>query len=165
MPALTYATYADLEAALDSTILAQLCGDSGTPMPGANPITTHALERATAIVRAYTRVGEIYTEAELATLAAAQDPLLVMITCDLAIEILFQRRGAKITPAVEQRLKQAYSMLEALRDGKTLFGSVASNAAAGLPMVTTVPLSNLAWYAQASNTQFFPPRKPNTYPS
>lgn len=165
MPALTYATYADLEAALDSNILAQLCGDTGTPMPGSNPITTHALERATAIVRAYTRVGEIYTEAELAVLAAAQDPLLVLITCDLAIEILFQRRGAKITPAVEQRLKQAYSMLEALRDGKMLFGSVGSNAQAGLPMVAVVPLSNLAWYNNASNQSFFPPRKPNTYPS
>lgn len=165
MPALTYATYSDLEASLDSTILAQLCGDTGTPMPGSNPITTHALERATAIVRAYTRVGENYNEAELAILAAAQDPLLVMLTCDLAIEILFQRRGAKITPAVEQRLKQAYSMLEALRDGKMIFGSVNSNAAAGLPMVAVVPLANLGWYNQASNQSFFPPRKPNIYPS
>lgn len=160
----TYATFADLEAAIDSNILAQLCGDSGTPMAGSNPITTHALERATAIVRAYVRVGESYSEDELATLAAAQDPLLTMITTDLAIEILFQRRGSKITPAVEQRLKQAYTMLEQLRDGKMLFGSVAANAQAGLPMVAVVPPSNLAWYNQASNTQFFPMRRSGTAP-
>jgi hypothetical protein len=159
-----YATYADLEAALDATIIAQLCGDSGTPMPGPNPFTTHAIERASAIVRSYTRVGEIYTETELATLAAANDPLLVMLTVDLATEFLFQRRGAKLSPAIEQRVKQAYSYLEGLRDGKMLFGSVASNASAGIPAVKAVPTSTRGWYAQVSNSQFFPPRRGTTFP-
>lgn len=162
--AIAYADYADLEAALDSVILAQLCGDAGAPMPGPNPLATSALERASSVVRSYVRVGESYTEAELAVLAAAKDPLLVMLTVDLATEFLFQRRGAKISPAIEQRLKQAYSFCEGLRDGKMLFGSVDANAAAGLPSVVAVPLSNLAWYAQASNSTFFPPRRGTTYP-
>lgn len=162
--AVAYADYADLEAALDSVIIAQLCGDAGAPMPGPNPMTTSALERASSVIRSYIRVGESYTEAEIAVLAAAKDPLLVMLTVDLATEYLFQRRGAKISPAIEQRIKQAYTFCESLRDGKMLFGSVAANAAAGLPSVVAVPLSNLAWYAQASNSTFFPPRRGTTYP-
>jgi hypothetical protein len=159
-----YADYADLEAALDSVIIAQLCGDAGTPMPGPNPITTAALERGTSILRSYIRVGEIYTEAEILVLAAAKDPLMVMVVVDLATEFLFQRRGAKLSPAIEQRIKQAYTFCEGLRDGKMLFGSVTQNAQAGLPMVAAVPTSNLSWYNQASNTQFFPPRRGSTWP-
>lgn len=159
-----YATYADLEAALDGQIIAQLCGDAGTPMPGPNPLTTAAIERASGIVRSYVRVGQIYTEDELATLNAAADPLLVMLTVDLATEFLFQRRGAKLSPAIEQRIKQAYSYCEGLRDGKMLFGTVASNAQAGLPMVRAVSTSNRAFYAQASNSPFFPPRRGSTAP-
>ena len=162
--ALQYADYADLEASLDSVIIAQLCGDAGTPMPGPNPMTTAALERASSIVRSYTRVGESYTEAELALLAAAKDPLLVMLTVDLAVEFLFQRRGAKISPAIEQRLKQAYSFLEGLRDGKMLFGNIDANAAAGLPAVRAVGYNVLGWYNQVSNSSFFPPRRGTTYP-
>jgi len=160
-----YATYADLEHALDQSIIAQLCGDAGTPMAGPNPITDAALERGTATVRAYIRVGEAYTEAEIAALVTAHDPLLIAIVVDLATEFLFQRRGAKLSAAIEQRIKQAYSYCEGLRDGKMLFGSVSGNVAAGLPMVKAVNPSNLAWYAEASNSQFFPPRRPNTYPS
>lgn len=159
-----YADYADLELALDSTIIAQLCGDAGSPMPGPNPITTAALERGTSILRSYIRVGESYTEAEILVLAAAKDPLMVMIVVDLATEFLFQRRGAKMSPAIEQRLKQAYSYCEGLRDGKMLFGTVTGNADAGLPAVVAVPTSNLGWYNQVSNSQFFPPRRGTTYP-
>lgn len=162
--AMAYATYADLEAALDQSIIAQLCGDAGTPMPGPNPMTTHALDRATAVIRSYVRVGNIYSETELAALDAAHDPLLVTMAVDLATEFLFQRRGAKLTPAIEQRIKQTYSMLEGLRDGKMLFGGVASNADAGTPVVKAVGTSVLAWYNQASNSPFFPPRRPTVYP-
>lgn len=159
-----YATYADIEHALDGRILADLCADAGSPMPGPNPMTSAALERATAQVRAYVRVGDIYTEAELAAIAAAHDPLLVGIVVDLAIEFLFQRRGLKIPAAIEQRLKQAYSYCEGLRDGKMLFGQVAANADAGTPMVAAVPVANRAWYAQASASPFFPPRRGTVYP-
>lgn len=159
-----YATYSDLEQALDSNIIAQLCGDAGTPMPGPNPITTTALERATGIVRSYIRVGGIYSEEELTVLSAAHDHLMVNLVVDLATEFLFQRRGSKLTPAIEQRIKQAYSMLEALRDGKMLFGTVNTNVSAGQPMVAAIPTGNLGWYAKVSNSQFFPFRRGTTYP-
>ncbi len=159
-----YATYTDLEHALDTTILAQLCGDGGQSMPGPNPMTDAALEFATAAVRAYIRVGEIYTEDEITALDTAHDPLLVHLVVDLATEWLFQRRGAKMSPAIEQRVKQSYSFLEGLRDGKMLFGSVASNAVAGTPQVAAVGLSNLAFYNGASNSAFFPRRRGTTYP-
>ena len=159
-----YATYADLEAALDAQIIAQLCSDLGSPMLGSNPVTTHALERATGIVQAYTRVGNIYTDLDLTTLSAAHDPLLMTLVVDLAVEALFQRRAMKITPAVEQRLKQAYSMLEALRDGKMIFGTVAKAASAGVPAVQATPLQTLAWYNGVSTSAFFRPRLPNTMP-
>lgn len=159
-----YATYADLEHALDQTIIAQLCADGGTPMPGPNTVTDAALERGTAIVRAYIRVGEIYSESEIAALNAAHDPLLVGLVVDLATEFLFQRRGSKLTPAIEQRIKQAYSYCEGLRDGKMLFGSAAGNVAAGTPVAKAVPTSNLQWYNEASNSPFFPSRRGSVYP-
>lgn len=159
-----YATYADLESALDAQIIAQLCSDLGSPMLGSNPVTTHALERATGIVQAYTRVGNIYTDLDLTTLSAARDPLLMTLVVDLAVEALFQRRAMKITPAVEQRLKQAYSMLEALRDGKMIFGAVAKAASAGLPEVQATPPMTNAWYNGVSTSGFFRPRLPNTMP-
>jgi hypothetical protein len=157
-----YATYADLEAALDSAIIAQLCGDSGTPMPGPNPITDTALERATGIVRSYIRVGGIYSEDEITALNVARDPLLINLVVDLGTEFLFQRRGSKLTPAIEQRIKQSYSMLEALRDGKMLFAAVEANVSAGTPIVVAVPTSNLGWYNKVSNSAFFPFRRGST---
>lgn len=161
---MAYATYADMEAALDQTVIAQLCGDAGTPMPGPNPMVTAALDRATAVIRSYVRVGNIYSELELAALDAANDPLLVTMCVDLATEYLFQRRAAKITPAIEQRIKQTYSLLEGLRDGKMLFGSVAANADAGTPIAKAVPTANLNWYNAVSNSGFFPARRGSTYP-
>jgi hypothetical protein len=159
-----YATYADLEHALDANIIAQLCGDAGVPMPGPNSATDAALERGTATLRAYCRVGDIYNDTELAALVAAKDPLVIAIVVDLATEFLFQRRGAKISPAIEQRIKQAYSYLEGLRDGKMLFGTVEQNVQAGLPLVAAVSPSNLAWYNSAANSAFFPARRATTYP-
>jgi hypothetical protein len=161
-----FAVYADIEHALDQTIVAQLCGDAGSEVTGPNAITDAALGRSEAIIKAYCRVGNIYTDAELDALAAEHNPLLIALAVDLATEFLFQRRGAKISPAIEQRIKQAYSYLEGLRDGKMLFGSVATaaNADAGTPTVVAVPLSNLAYYNEASNSVFFPPRKSWTVP-
>jgi hypothetical protein len=159
-----YATYADIEHSLDSRILGELCADAGAAIPGPNPMTAAALERGTATLRAYCRVGEIYSDDELLTLSAAHEPLLVAIVVDLAVEFLYQRRGFKLPPAIEQRVKQTYSYLEALRDGKMIFGTVATNAVAGLPMVASVPLANLYYYDRASNSQFFPPRRDRPYP-
>jgi phage gp36-like protein len=161
---MAYAEYEDMEAALDQRIIAELCGDAGVPMPGPNPMTTSALDRATAIIRSYVRVGGVYSEEELAALDAANDPLLVTMCVDLATEFLFQRRGTRLTPAIEQRIKQTYSMLEGLRDGKMLFGGVASNVDAGTPTIKAIPTSNLSWYNAVSNSGFFPFRRGSTYP-
>ena len=159
-----YATYADLEATLDQQIIAQLCSDSGEPMPGDNPIADTALSRAGGIIRAYAMVGGIYSDADLNGLATASDAMLVMLTVDLATEFLFQRRGSKVPPSIEDRVKRSYSALEALRDGKMIFGSVAANVTAGKPEVKAVPPSTLAWYSKVSNSPFFPYRRPNTSP-
>jgi hypothetical protein len=161
---MAYATYSDLETALDAQVIAQLCSDAGAPMLGSNPVTDNALDRATGMVAAYARVGNIYTDLDLNTLAAASDPLLRSITVDLAVEFLFQRRAMKITPAVEARLTRAYGFLEALRDGKMIFGAVQKAADAGLPEVRATPLQTLAYYNGVSSSAFFPSRKPNTMP-
>lgn len=159
-----YATYNDLEHSLDATIIAQLCADGGTPMDGPNPVITSALERATAAVRSFIRVGNIYSEDEITLLHTNADPMLTMLVVDLATEYLFQRRGVKISPAIEQRVKQAYAFCEGLRDGKMLFGAVAANAAAGTPSVEAVSLANRYWYGNVSSSQFFPPRRGSVYP-
>ena len=161
---MAFATYADIEHALDQVVIAQLCADGGTPMPAPNAVVTAALERASSVILSYVRVGEIYSDDEITTLSNNHDPLLVALTVDLATEFLFQRRGSKITPAIEQRIKQAYSYLEGLRDGKMLFGTVNSNVAAGTPLVAAVPISNLNWYNAVSNSGFFPQRRGRAYP-
>lgn len=161
---MAYATYADLELTLDTQIIAQLSTDQGAPMIGANPVTTMALDRASSIIDAYARVGNIYTSSDLAALASANDPMIVMLTVDLAAEILFQRRAMKVTPAVEARLTKAYAILGALRDGKMIFGAVAKAADAGLPEVAATPLQTLAYYNNVSSSAFFRPRLPGTMP-
>lgn len=161
---MAYATYADLEKELDARIIAELASDSGNDAPPPNPITTMALERASAMVASYARVGNIYTDTDLTALATAGDWLLVGLVCDLATEVLFQRRAMKIPPAVEDRMKRAHELLEALRDGRQIFGAVAKAADAGLPEVRATPLNTLAYYNQVSSSGFFPSRKPNTMP-
>jgi hypothetical protein len=161
---MAFATYADLEKELDSRIIAELCTDQGNPNPGANPVTAMALERATAMIKAYARVGNIYLDTDLTALATASDYLIVSLTVDLATEILFQRRAAKIPPAVEERMKRAHEMLEHLRDGRAIFGALAKAAEAGLPEVRATPLQTFAYYDQMSNSAFFRSRRPNTMP-
>jgi len=161
---MAYATYADLEKELDSRIIAELCSDQGNPSLGANPVTTMALERATATIKAYARVGNIYTDADLTALAAASDYLIVSLTVDLATEVLFRRRAMKVPPAVEERMKRAHEMLEHLRDGRTIFGALAKAAEAGLPEVRATPLQTAAWYNNVSTSAFFPQRRGNTMP-
>ena len=161
---MAYAGYSDLVNALDANIVAQLSSDTGTPAVGCNPIVQSALDRASSMVDAFARVGNIYLSTDLAALSAANDPLLTMLVVDLATEMLFQRRAMKITPAVEARVTQARELLAALRDGKAIFGAVAKAADAGLPEVAATPLWNLSWYNQVSTSAFFPPRKQTTYP-
>lgn len=161
---MAFATYADLEKELDARIIAELCSDNGDDAPPPNPITTMALERATSMIRSYARVGNIYTDLDLSALSATGDFLIVGLTCDLATEVLFQRRGMAVPPAVEERRKRAHELLEHLRDGRQIFGALAKAADAGLPEVRATPLNTFAYYAQVSNSNFFPPRKPNTMP-
>jgi len=155
-----YATYADLEASLDATIVAQLCSDNGVASPNST-IANKMLQRASSVVQAYARVGNIYTDADLAALA--NDGLLVMLTCSIATEMLFQRRAMKIPPAVESQLERSKAMLEALRDGKTIFGTRAKAADAGVAEIAVVPINNLAWYNNVSSSSFFPQRRNNIY--
>ena len=54
-------------------------------------------------------------------------------------------------------------MLEALRDGKMIFGNVAKAADAGLPEVAATPQYNLAWYNNVSSSGFFRPRSQDIY--
>jgi phage gp36-like protein len=161
---MAYATYADLVKELDARIVAELCSDTGSTITGANPVSTTALDRASSMVDAYARVGNIYTSADLAALALAGDYLLVALVVDLATEILFQRRAMRIPPAVEERLKRAREMLEHLRDGRMIFGAVAKAADAGLPEVRATPAATNAFYGGVSTSSFFPMRRNRTMP-
>jgi hypothetical protein len=161
MPA--YATYSDLEASLDANVIAQLCSDTGTSNPSGSSIAVALLGRASSIVQAYARVGNIYTDLDLNTLASNKDGLLIMITTGLAAELLFQRRAMKIPPAVEAQLTQVKAMLEALRDGKMIFGNLSKAANAGVGEVSAVSANNLSWYNNMSSSAFFKPRTNDVY--
>lgn len=157
-----YATYSNLQKSLDARIIAELCSDTGTNNPSSSAIANAMLERASAIVQAHARVGSIYTDYDLETTLLG-DGLLVMMTCALAAEMLFQRRAAKIPPAVESQLEHTKKMLEDLRDGRLIFGQLDKAAQAGLPEVAATPLNNSAWYGNVSSSAFFKPRLPNIY--
>ena len=158
-----YASFSEMQAALDANIIAQLTSDTGANNPGANCLADTILQRASSVVQAYARVGNMYNDADLNTLATNNDGLLIMLTVDIATEMLFQRRAMKITPAVEARVTQARAMLEALRDGKMIFGAVSKAADAGVAEVAVVPINNLAWYNNMSSSAFFKPRANNIY--
>ena len=158
-----YATYADLQASLDSVVISQLASDNGQMTPNALCLVDTILQRASSIVQAYCRVGNIYLDDDLNTLATNKDGLLVMMTVGLAAEMMFQRRAMKIPPAVEAQLTQVKAMLEALRDGKTIFGNVTKAADAGVAEIAVVPINNLAWYNNVSSSSFFPQRRNNIY--
>lgn len=162
MPQPQYASYCNLQKSLDSRVIAELCSDTGTSNPGSATIATAVLERASSIVQAHARVGGMYTDHDLDTTLAG-DGLLVMMTCSLATEMLFQRRAMKIPPAVESQLEHTKKMLEDLRDGRLIFGQLDKAAQAGLPEVAATSQWTNAWYNNVSTSGFFRPRASDIY--
>lgn len=129
---MAYATYQQLTYTLDAAYIADLCGDSGAPLPGPNDVTDALLERATQDIRDFARRGQRYTDADLDALALAGNASLYGLCSDLAAHYLVSRRATDIPPSVEMRYKIALAKLRDLSDGLQIFGSVDGAASAGL---------------------------------
>lgn len=129
---MAFATYQQLSYTLDAAYIADLCGDSGAPLPGPNAVTTALLERATQDIRDFARRGERYSDADLDALATASNASLYGLCSDLAAYYLASRRASDIPPAVEMRYKMALAKLRELSDGLQIFGSVSGAADAGV---------------------------------
>jgi phage gp36-like protein len=154
---MAYATYDDLVYSLDKNLIAELSADDGVPVPGVtNANIDSALDRASAKVRSSVLVGGIYTDDDLDDLVAANDQMLVELTIALAAELLFQRRGHRITPAAEQRARTANEMLSSLRTGGAIFGSVQRNQQAGTPKTVYNKVGRV------SRSSFFPSQRDAT---
>ena len=160
-----YATYENLAAAVDANLIADCCADTGGPLPGPNSVATYALEQASARIRAMARTASIYTDSQLDAMAAASDPMLVGITVNLAAYWLLGRRGGAVPPHHEALFRQALSDLEALRDGKMIFGAVDTAAQAGLATVQAVGTMLPTQYGASYASAFYPRISNNTYPN
>lgn len=154
-----YITYDALAKATDATILTQLSGSAGD-----NDIIQAAIDSASAIVRSYARLSDAYSDAELNSLAASEDPLLTMIVADLATEELYRRKSIQIPESVTARGNRAASYLAAIRDSKQMFGALSAVAEAGKPIVAAVPQATRAYYGGTSDSRFFKSRRPGTMP-
>lgn len=160
-----YITYAELAKATDPAILAQLSSDTpAAPVVGDNANIQTAIEAASAIVRSYARLSDIYSDADLDALALAVDPLLTMIVADLATEELYRRKGISIPESITARGNRSAAYLVAIRDGKQMFGALSAVAEAGKPVVAAVPSATRGYYRGVSDSRFFPTRRPGVMP-
>jgi hypothetical protein len=158
-----------MQLAYDVRRLKELCSDSGTPVAtgdlSADPVLSHALNRATEMVLSAARVGEEYTEEDLQELAdsstAGYD--LRGLVCDLAYGLLVMRRG---TGAADMdRLSPAFGAaqrtLQAISDGSRIFSRIdgGQHADAGTPRtadLTTQTTTPSTSFAAAASRRLIP---------
>ena len=128
----------------DSRLIQQLSVDDNSTNSGASVLSALLADAQAEILTAALR-GSIYTVDQLNTLVASGDTALVRLNCDLAMKLLVGRRVSGIPTALQDILKRAEDMLDALRVGKRVL-NVAVNRGADTPAIlvsTGLQLSNL----------------------
>lgn len=156
---MAYATGEQFVLALDPRDIADFVSNSATSVDPAtvstNPTVLAALERATGMIRGAAMIANKYTEANLQTLANANDPFIVHLTCMLAAGELYARRSlAEKEPPYY--VKRAEEWLAALRLGELIF-NVAANKVAGNPTIGTATIQELQDQRLiAAEGRFFP---------
>lgn len=153
-----YATIAQFSARYDIRRLGDLVNDDGTRTENLtdNAILNAILQDATAIIKAAAQAKGAYSDAQMAELFAAADSLLIRLTCDVAIALVYRRRAKTMPDAVEGAYAEATEMLDALRNGSAVFG-LAGAKAAGVqsPYRPTDTQSKANW--PLANSPLFPP--------
>lgn len=156
---MAYATPEQLISRFDARVIGQLASDSGVSVTNvaADPTILDALDDASGQIRSAALVGNKYTEADLDTLAAANDSFLVRLTCLLAYGYLVSRRS--VNAEMPADVTRAEEWLAALRFGERIL-NVQSNADAGNVSHSTISLvKRQEINLLADEPRFFPYRR------
>lgn len=115
-----YATAADLLVRYDRRMVADLISDSGLsdPNPTTSAVVSAALADASAEIDRAALYGKRYTLDDLALLGTAEDPTLKRMACDLAMGLLYARRGRGVPDGHQEMIDATRDALEDLRAGR-----------------------------------------------
>lgn len=152
-----YATIAQFSTRYDVRRLGDLVNDDGTRTDNLtdNATLNAILQDATAIIKAAAQARGAYSDDQMAALFTAQDNLLIRLTCDVAIALVYRRRAKAMPDVVETAYAEATEMLEALRNGAAVFGLTgAKDAGVQSPYRPTEQQSKANW--PLSNSPLFP---------
>lgn len=151
-----YATIAQMQTRVDNRILAGLISDNNTAGTIAdNAILNASLQDATAEFRAAALSRGSYSIQTLDALATADDPMIVRTVCMLALGYLFDRRGGKAGQDFSDRIAEARTLLDSLRDGKRALVDAQTQAAA---------VADTIRVADVDQTRTFPMSRSPLYP-
>lgn len=152
-----WASISELSARYDTRVLAQLVSDTDTAAGSisSNSILTAMLEDATAIVQSAVYQGQTYTSSQMATIAAAKNPLLIRLVCDIAVQKLHARRMRDMPSHLQSSYDEAMDLLDELRKGTRVFDSDA-NASAQTVEAYAQPVETRAHNLPISNSALYP---------
>lgn len=160
---MAYAVPADMMARFDRNDVGQLCSDDKRPVSEVdlpnNVQCLTALADASGLVDAALLVGNRYAVSDLQTLTPTSQNLLTMVTCDIAMWRLIQRRPGWNPEKAKAIREEAELHLERLRKGENTF-NIQAAMDAGEPVTdgpTTLTYQNInLWRDRTKN--FFPVR-------
>lgn len=155
-------TNARLALYVDERILLELASDDNTDGTILADTVTAAIKRAGEEIASAATRSNIYTVANLETLATANDGLLEGLVSDLTLCFLFERRGGEVPEVVKAKASRASMCLSDLRDGKRVFANQ-TNRDAGLPSVSVIAVQTRGSLAMSADSSFFPVRNSKVF--
>lgn len=133
---MSYATISDFNARYDSRVIAQLSNDTNSTSANSSNVQA-CLDDATAQINSAALHGSQYTVTQLTTLLATGDTMLVRMNCDLALDLIAQRRAMGLSGRLQEQVKRSLDLLEALQKGQRIF-NIAANRSADTPAVVVL---------------------------
>lgn len=128
-----YAAISDLTTRYDVRVLGDLVNDDNTRTASGiltgNAILNTMLDEATARLKASAQASGAYSEDQLDALATALDPLVVGLVCDIALGLLYRRRGRGVPEGHQDVVDAATDALDRLRKGEMVFGTAGALSA------------------------------------
>ena len=133
---MSYAAISDLQNRYDTRVIAQLSDDTNAGTINSTVVQA-CLDDAAGMINTAALQGSQYLQSDMATLAASSDPTLFRMNCDIAINLIAQRRAMGLSGRVQDQVKRSLDLLDALQKGSRIF-NVQGNRIADLPAVVSV---------------------------
>lgn len=150
---MSYASISDFNARYDSRVIAQLSNDTNSSSANSSNVQA-MLDDATAQINSAALQGSQYTVDQLTALVLTGDTMLVRMNCDLALELIAQRRSMGLSGRLQEQTKRSLDLLEALRLGQRIF-NIGANRTADLPTIVVLTDDQTANLQLASSLPFF----------